>query len=107
VRHGQSVGNVDKKIYQTVPDYAVSLTDIGKEQAYEVGKDLVQQIGIEHPVQFYVSPFWRTRATFLGIKKSFNLENIAYYEDPRLREQEWGQEWGQEFSTREGLTDKL
>jgi len=45
-----------------------------------------------NPVHFYVSPFWRTRQTFLDIANEFPQHLISYYEDPRLREQEWGQD---------------
>ena len=92
LRHGQSLGNVDREIYKTVPDYAVPLTYIGHQEAENVGKDLYDIVG-DSTVQFYVSPFWRTRQTYIGIRKSFTHSNnyYSYYEDPRLREQEWGQ----------------
>lgn len=91
VRHGQSEGNVNKKIYKEIPDYSIPLTEEGHTQAMLVGKKLAKIIGAA-PVQFYVSPFWRTRQTFLNIANQFLSTNIQYYEDPRLREQEWGQE---------------
>lgn len=91
VRHGQSVGNVNKEIYKEIPDYAVPLTGEGNKQATRVGKELAQIIGFS-PTQFYVSPFWRTRQTFLGIANELPQHYVSYYEDPRLREQEWGQE---------------
>lgn len=98
VRHGESQGNVDKNIYKDLPDYALQLTPKGMEQAHKVGQeivsqlDLVNSLGIVSPVQFYVSPFWRTRQTYLQIAKSFPIKSICYYEDPRIREQEWGQD---------------
>jgi broad specificity phosphatase PhoE len=101
-RHGESIGNVNKEIYKTVPDYAVELTENGHRQANEVGKKISDIIGQDQTVQFYVSPFWRTRQTFLGIANHFKPENIRYYEDMRLREQEWGSQhltginWGAE-----------
>lgn len=88
VRHGQSDGNVDKNVYRSTPDYAIQLTQEGKKQAFEAGCQLAKVIDPVTPVQFYVSPFWRTRQTFIEIQKSF--PKYAYYEDPRLREQEWG-----------------
>jgi broad specificity phosphatase PhoE len=103
VRHGQSVGNANKSVYQTVPDYALTLTDKGKQQAIDVGQELQGIIGPEEPIQFYVSPFWRTRQTFLGIKESFTTNDITYYEDPRLREQEWGTN----LENKDGLKTKL
>lgn len=46
-------------------------------------------------VKFYVSPFWRTRQTYLEIQKWFEPNQLEpTYEDPRLREQEWGHKRG-------------
>lgn len=87
VRHGESVGNVNKSIYNDLPDYALELTEKGREQADNVGKELSKIIPNNESVHFYVSSLWRTRQTFLQIQKYFN--NYSYYEDPRLREQEW------------------
>lgn len=89
VRHGQSEGNADKtrKIYKSVPDYAVRLTQLGRDQAFEAGlriKDVIQNA----PIRFYYSPYWRTRDTFLEIAKNLNV--VKATEDARLREQEWG-----------------
>jgi broad specificity phosphatase PhoE len=90
VRHGQSQGNVNKEIYKTIPDYALQLTDLGRQQAVDVGQRLHQIVG-DSSIQFYVSPFWRTRQTYAEIRKSFpSIVKCKYYEDPRLREQEWG-----------------
>lgn len=87
VRHGESIGNVDRNIYSNVPDYALELTPKGREQARNVGKELKKIIG-DRTVQFYVSPFFRTLQTYLGIVQSFPCKKL--YIDPRLREQEWG-----------------
>jgi len=91
VRHGESMGNVNKEIYKTVPDYALDLTEKGVNQAMWVGKEIHKLIG-DVPIQYYVSPFWRTRRTFEHIAKSFKhfKDCDRVYEDPRLREQEWG-----------------
>ncbi len=92
VRHGQSEGNINKDIYKDTPDYALKLTPKGVEQAIAVGKKLADVIPQTSRIQFYVSPFWRTRQTYLNISKNFKIGNIQYYEDPRIREQEWGQD---------------
>lgn len=93
VRHGESVGNADKSVYKNIPDYALQLTDKGILQAEVAGKDIRLIIGPENPVQFYVSPFWRTRQTYAGIRQLFpDPGRYKYYEDPRIREQEWGQD---------------
>lgn len=102
VRHGQSQGNVDRAVYQTVPDYALQLTELGQQQATEAGRRIHSVIGFPHQsIQFYVSPFWRTRQTYLGIKNYLNPCCYKFYEDPRLREQEWNQKLG----TREGYRE--
>lgn len=106
VRHGESQGNVDRKIYEQVPDYALELTVQGREQARNVGKEIASIVE-DGKIQFYVSPFFRTRQTYLGIMESFpkikdkfeilskldytSFKSCNYYEDARLREQEWPQ----------------
>ena len=89
LRHGQSIGNVNKLVYKTIPDYALELADLGKQQATDAGIRLREIIG-DSSIQFYVSPFWRTRQTYLGVRKAFVTNTCNFYEDPRLREQEWG-----------------
>ena len=89
VRHGQSEGNVDKKVYNQKPDYAVKLTSEGESQARFAGSELCNIIKAS-PVGFYVSPYYRTRATYAGIRRSFENSQVVFYrEDPRLREHEW------------------
>lgn len=91
IRHGESVGNVNKEIYRTIPDYALDLTDKGISQAFNAGQELHKYI-TDVPVQYYVSPFWRTRRTFEYIRMAFKFHKTydRVYEDPRIREQEWG-----------------
>lgn len=86
IRHGESIGNVYRTIYSSVPDYAVELTANGKEQAFNAGKEIA--LACPGDAAFYVSPYWRTRQTYLELKKS--IPEAKFYEDPRLREQEWG-----------------
>lgn len=91
VRHGESEGNVNKEIYKDVTDYALQLTSKGVQQATAVGKEIHSLVG-DTSCQFYVSPFWRTRQTYLYIARHFPIECVNFYEDSRLREQEWGQD---------------
>lgn len=89
VRHGQSLGNTDKSIYLTVPDYKVELTDRGKEQAKKAAFEIQKKLS-KHSIEkaaMYCSPFCRTRQTADPIRE---LVDIDYKEDPRIREQEWG-----------------
>jgi broad specificity phosphatase PhoE len=91
IRHGESVGNANKEIYKTVPDYAVRLTDRGINQATVVGKKLSEMLS--DPCAVYYSPFLRTIETtnhILGeLKKSSLVDKEFVREDARLREQEW------------------
>lgn len=89
IRHGQSIGNVTEKIYEHTPDNKVGLSEVGIEQALKAGQELKKIIG-EEKVKFYVSPFLRARQTFDNIAKSFDNNQYILEEDPRLREQEWG-----------------
>lgn len=99
LRHGQSEGNVNRQIYEEKPDYSVHLTEVGRRQAHEVGKVLKKLIGDEEGVKFYTSPFWRARETTAEVKKWFEYNQLhPVYEDPRLREQEWGHKSGQSYS---------
>jgi broad specificity phosphatase PhoE len=87
VRHGQSIGNVNKKNYNIIPDYAIALTEKGIEQAKEAGRQLKQIIGDE-TVGLISSPYYRARDTAKYMRES--LDPIAFYEeDPRLREHEF------------------
>eukprot|EP01051_Picozoa_sp_SAG22_P017045 SAG22_NODE_2541_length_2462_cov_29.806602_4_plen_153_part_00 len=45
VRHGQSQGNVDEKLYATTPDNQMPLSEAGKQQATEAGSTLRAQLG--------------------------------------------------------------
>lgn len=97
VRHGESQGNVDKGIYAHTPDWKVPLTEKGKEQAKEtaeklksiITEDLNGKIDVlrRKYAIVYCSPWERARQTAIPIVSTFDCN---YLEDPRLREQEWG-----------------
>jgi broad specificity phosphatase PhoE len=89
VRHGESVGNVDKNIYATVPDYALGLSERGRGQALEAGRVIKRMIGDER-VMVYLSSYQRTRMTAVLIREAIAPQVYKWYEDDRLREQEWG-----------------
>jgi broad specificity phosphatase PhoE len=95
IRHGESEGNVNESIYKTVPDWQIGLTEKGKIQAQEASQELKRDMGNElahiylsRGTRIYCSPLNRARQTAQIISAS--LENNKIYEDPRLREQEWG-----------------
>ena len=85
VRHGQSIGNVDKRVYKELPDYALRLTDLGKQQAFEAGTVIRREIENES-VAIYYSPFFRTIETLNNINKAFpegHLKSFNFvYEGP-------------------------
>jgi broad specificity phosphatase PhoE len=89
IRHGESEGNADKNLLEVKPDYALNLTTKGIEQAKQAGKEIKEIIGQE-TLQVYVSPFYRTRQTYQYVAESTRENVIKVFEDPRIREQDWG-----------------
>jgi broad specificity phosphatase PhoE len=86
IRHGESQGNIDDAIYETVPDHALSLTPQGRQEATEAGRWLRAYLQDE-PVTVYCSPYIRTRQTaeLLGLRVTSDDMRV----EPRLREQDW------------------
>jgi broad specificity phosphatase PhoE len=76
IRHGESEGNVDKQLYKIKPDWKMSLTKKGKAQAFKTSTTMI-----------YTSPWYRARQTADIINSYLNCK---LFEDPRLREQSWG-----------------
>ena len=71
VRHGESESNVDESVYTRTPDAHISLTQLGTQQAVEVGKKLKQEV-INDPnesIYVYLSPYLRSKQTYEGISK--------------------------------------
>ena len=99
VRHAQSEGNQNREIHQTVPDHRVNLTEEGKRQATEAGWRLRKLLHPDDSIQVYTSPYSRARQTTKGIvdvlssdspPSPFKGRAIRVYEEPRLREQDFG-----------------
>ena len=97
VRHGQSLGNVNKSVYYTTPDSKITLTEKGKEQALDAGARIcsLSKLLDGQNTWFHVcySPYERAKET-KDILVDFMLSDrklITFQrEDPRLREREWG-----------------
>ncbi|WP_051717523.1 histidine phosphatase family protein [Streptomyces megasporus] len=87
VRHGESEGNVDDSVYERLPDHALSLTARGLRQAEAAGERLRAVFGDER-VSAYVSPYRRTHQTFRALR--LDPTRVRVREEPRLREQDWG-----------------
>ncbi|KAI1120254.1 histidine phosphatase superfamily [Nemania abortiva] len=100
IRHGQSEGNKNREIHQTIPDHRVKLTPDGWAQARDAGRRLRAMLRPDDTLQFYTSPYRRTRETAEGILETltsddpdpspFRRSSMKIYEEPRLREQDFG-----------------
>jgi len=100
IRHGQSEGNKNRDIHQTIPDHRVKLTPEGWNQSHEAGRRLRALLRADDTLHFFTSPYRRTRETTEGILKTltadepspspFPRHSIKVYEEPRLREQDFG-----------------
>ncbi|KAM3493945.1 hypothetical protein MY3957_002789 [Beauveria namnaoensis] len=100
IRHAQSEGNKNRDIHQSVPDHRVKLTPDGWSQAYDAGRRLRALLRPDDTLQIFTSPYRRTRDTTEGILTTltsdadgpspFRRANIKVYEEPRLREQDFG-----------------
>ncbi|KAL8861881.1 MAG: hypothetical protein Q9178_001750 [Gyalolechia marmorata] len=95
-----SEGNKNREIHQTVPDHRVKLTPEGWKQAEEAGLKLRSLLRPDDTLHFFTSPYRRTRETTEGILNALTSSNpapspsprhtIKVYEEPRLREQDFG-----------------
>ncbi|KAI9825147.1 MAG: hypothetical protein M1819_000605 [Sarea resinae] len=117
VRHAQSEGNTlsnivhvpikiyiltfeaeNRDIHQSVPDHRVKLTQEGWKQAEQAGRNLRSMLKPDDKVHFFTSPYRRTRETTEGMLRSLtsdessplSRDSIRVYEEPRLREQDFG-----------------
>ncbi|KAK7206687.1 histidine phosphatase superfamily [Myxozyma melibiosi] len=90
VRHGESEGNCDRTINQYVPNHKVPLTARGHEQARAAGVRLRETLLPGENVLIYTSPYRRTRETTQGIVSQLDGIDYRVYEEPRLREQDFG-----------------
>ncbi|KAI9655158.1 MAG: hypothetical protein M1821_005641 [Bathelium mastoideum] len=83
-----------------IPDHRVRLTQEGWNQAEEAGRRLKGMLRPDDTLQFFTSPYRRTRETTEGILKSlcgedgtpspFPRQSVKVYEEPRIREQDFG-----------------
>ena len=90
----------NREIHQTIPDHRVKLTQDGWGQARDAGRRLRALLQPDDTIQFFTSPYRRTRETTEGILETltsddpeptpFRRDEIKVYEEPRLREQDFG-----------------
>ncbi|XOB66219.1 histidine phosphatase family protein [Deferribacteres bacterium DY0037] len=89
VRHGQSEANVNKELYENTADHMMQLTETGKKQCIACGQSLKSLLDGKN-ITVWQSPYARTRQTAELIISQLGNSEIRIKEDPRLREQEWG-----------------
>ncbi|KAG4919806.1 hypothetical protein JHK85_058087 [Glycine max] len=96
MRHGESQGNLNTAAYTTTPDHSIQLTAQGMTQARHAGEQLRRVMGgdgcsPDWRVQFYVSPYGRTRSTLRELGRHFSRKRIiGVREESRVREQDFG-----------------
>jgi broad specificity phosphatase PhoE len=95
VRHGESRANTGEMVAHEVGDHAISLSDLGHQQARRIGTSLGADFA--RRALIYVSPYRRTRETLEGILTGSGIPSderaqLRIYVDPRLREVEHGYE---------------
>merc|ERR550534_596295 len=96
VRHGESEGNVNPGVYDSIPDHAIPLTERGKLMARKAGEECRKYIEKHCPeggVKMWVSPFLRTRITAQNmLHESTGLAPLLndICESPLLVEQDYG-----------------
>lgn len=85
LRHGECLGNVDESAYTRIPDHSLPLTAHGEAQAMAAGPRIKELVG-DVRLGVYVSPYRRTLHTLalLGLSPAWTVQ------EPRLREQDWG-----------------
>lgn len=86
VRHGESEGNIDDHIYETVPDHSLRMTERGRQQVIDAGRRLRELIADE-TLRMWVSPYVRTQETAELLDLDIDREDWRI--EPRLREQDW------------------
>ena len=89
VRHGESEANVDPTVYARVPDWQIALTEQGVAQAREAGQKIAGLIR-DGAFGVFSSPYVRTEQTKNAMLEGIGREPVFDYQDPTLREQEYG-----------------
>lgn len=91
VRHGQSLGNIDSQAYYEHHDYDIPLTEIGREQARDVGQRIASLVE-DRPFRIIHSPFQRAHDTADIIDQQCVLAGkyASVKEDVLLYERSWG-----------------
>lgn len=95
IRHGESMGNVDRDVHRQMADHAIPLSDTGRAQAAYAGTWL-KTWSREHPPEgspyrIWTSPYARTRQTAEGVISGVGAELVRdVREHVLLCEQQFG-----------------
>ena len=91
---------LDAGTWSCLTDVQTSTADADHPQAEEAGRQLRSLLRPDDTLQFYTSPYRRTRETTEGILRTltsddptpspFPRNKITVFEEPRLREQDFG-----------------
>ena len=90
VRHGESLGNVDKSVHAKLPDHAISLSERGREQARAAGAFLANYCRGTDRIRIWTSPYRRTRETAQHIFDALERYPVDIREHFNLCEQQFG-----------------
>ena len=63
MRHAQSIEDINKDIYKEMEDANVSLSEFGKSQSLELGREILNLVE-GNSIYFYLSPVKRAFETF-------------------------------------------
>ena len=99
VRHAESLGNKHPETYYQMPEWKIPITEEGKQQAENAGKNL-SDIDIFHMIS---SPYVRARETATIIQNQIKTIYSSYEESPLIIERAWGnlRDEVEQFKTRE------
>ena len=100
VRHCQSTANSDPSVYETLPDHAIPLSDLGIQTTLTLGRKLTKYLEERFPCsrkktrnikcKLLISPFRRTRETAsLLLKTDLAKWVTEVQEEVVLVEQDW------------------
>ena len=93
VRHGQSIGNVDKTAYVKNHDHELVLTDKGLQDAWDAGNKIKKLITDPvHHLDIHRSAYVRATQTSNVVSNNLqsNYQCNIFTPTPLIREREWG-----------------
>jgi 2,3-bisphosphoglycerate-dependent phosphoglycerate mutase len=95
VRHGESMGNVDKTVHARIPDHAIPLSPAGLVQAQDAGRFVAnwyraRREGPPARIRIWTSPYERARQTARAVQAALAGLPVDCREHINLCEQQFG-----------------